>query len=97
MKVSPDRKDQDSVALLSNKGGFTVFSFGDDRIRFATPKCLVKYIRVDKWEDGYLEVVADYGNGDEEDYIDLRPILDNLYYDTDKFLAPIKRVEVSYA
>ena len=30
----------------------------------------------------------------EEEYIDLVPILKNLYFDADKFLSPIKGVEV---
>ena len=29
-------------------------------------------------------------------YIDIRQILDNLYYDTDSFLKGIKKVEVQY-
>lgn len=31
----------------------------------------------------------------EEEYIDLVPILENLYFDVDKFLNPIKGVEVA--
>lgn len=88
--------DVDTIAKLSSKDGFSAFSFGGDTIRFATPKCLVRYVSVRKWEDGYLEVGADYGKGEEEDYIDLRPILHNLYYDVDSFLKPIKKVEISY-
>ena len=38
----------------------------------------------------------DYGHGEVEDYIDIRQILDNLYYDTDSFLKNIKKVEVCY-
>lgn len=30
----------------------------------------------------------------EEEYIDLVPILENLYFDPDTFLAPIKEVRV---
>ena len=37
-----------------------------------------------------------YGHGEVEDYIDIRQILDNLYYDTDSFLKGIKKVEVRY-
>ena len=33
--------------------------------------------------------------GKEEEYIDLVPILENLYFDVDKFLNPIKGVEVA--
>ena len=85
-----------STATLSNDGGFSIFKFGGDTIRFATSPRLVRYIRVKRWEDGYLEVDADYGNGEVEDYIDIRHILDNLYYDTDDFLKGITKVEVCY-
>ena len=85
---------RNQIAELSCTNGFSMFVFGGDTIRFATPKNLRRYLGVKKWEDGYLEVEADYGNGSEEDYIDMRPILDNLYYDTDEFLKPIKKVEV---
>ena len=83
-------------AVLSSAGGFSTFRAGGDTIRFATSPRLVKYTGVLKWEDGYLEVGADYGHGEEEDYIDIRQILDNLYYDSDTFLKNIKKVEVRY-
>ena len=84
------------AAILSHRGGFSSFSFGGDVIRFATPQCLKRYICVKKWDDGYIEVDADYGHGAEEDYIDLIPILKNLYYDVKEFLRPIQKVEVKY-
>ena len=31
---------------------------------------------------------------EQEDYIDLLPILENLYIDADEFLNPIKEVEI---
>jgi len=83
-------------AVLSSAGGFSTFRAGGDTIRFATSPRLVKYTGVLRWEDGYLEVGADYGHGEEEDYIDIRQILDNLYYDSDTFLKNIKKVEVRY-
>ena len=83
-------------AILSSKGSFSTFKAGGDTIRFATSPRLVRYIRVKRWEDGYLEVGVDYGHGEEEDYIDVRQILDNLYYDTNAFLKNIKKVEVRY-
>ena len=86
----------DGAAVLSHCGGFSSFSFGGDVIRFATPSCLRRYVRVKKWEDGYIEVDADYGHGEEEDYIDLLPILNNLYYDAKEFLRPIRKIEVKY-
>ena len=42
--------------------------------------------------------MAKYKNLNErEEYIDLIPILQNLYYDVDEFLAPIKAVRIDYA
>ena len=84
------------LARLFSAGSYSVFSYGDDVIRFATSPRLVKYTRIKQWNDGYLEVGADYGKGEVEDYIDMRAILDNLYYDTDAFLSKIDKVEVAY-
>jgi len=52
---------------------------------------------VKEWDNGYLVVMAKYKHNDklEEEYIDLVPILQNLYLDVDKFLNPIKAVEVA--
>ena len=97
MLVRKMRKKTDSVARLSSKADYTIFSYGEKSIRFAAPYSLRRYLRVTKWHDGYLEVEADYGVGAEVDYIDLRPILRNLMIDPKKFLKPVKKVEVSYA
>jgi len=95
-RTSVERILPENVALLSSSGDFSTFSFGGDVIRFATSPRLRHYIRVKRWDKGYIEVDADYGHGVEEDYIDLIPILKNLYYDSDRFLMPIKKVEVRY-
>ena len=87
----------DSVARLSSKTDYTIFSYGGRSIRFAAPYSLRRYLRVKKWHDGYLEVEADYGDGVEEDYIDLQPILKNLYISPMRFLKPIREVNVKYA
>ena len=86
----------ETSAILSSVGSYSLFSAGGDTIRFATSPRLLRYTRIKRWEDGYLEVGADYGHGEVEDYIDIRQILDNLYYDTDSFLKGIKKVEVRY-
>ena len=84
------------TAILSSKADYTSFSFGGTTIRFLAPRSLVRYTSVKKWHEGYLEVGADYGHGEEEEYIDIRPILRNLLIDPKRFLAPIKKVEVQY-
>ena len=96
ISVLPKADDLSSSAVLSSSGCFSSFKAGGDTIRFATSPRLVRYTRVKRWDDGYLEVGVDYGHGEVEDYIDIRQILDNLYYDTDSFLKNIKKVEVRY-
>lgn len=84
-------------ATLSNADGFTAFSFGGYNIRFKAPYSLERYTDVVKWEDGYLVVKAKYRHNaePEEEYIDLKPILDGLYIDYDSFLKPIKSVRIT--
>lgn len=85
-------------AILTNDGEYTIFEFNNEKIRFATSKRLERYTKVIEWNHGYLVVMAKYSGLDEvEEYIDLVPILDNLYYDIDEFLKPIKEVKIGYA
>lgn len=86
-------------AILSNAEGYTAFSFGRYHIRFRTPYSLERYVDVVKWDDGYLVVLAKYRHNaePEEEYIDLKPILDGLYIDSAAFLKPIKSVRIAYA
>ena len=87
------------VATLSNEKNYTVFQFGNHVIRFIAPYSLERYTAVKEWDNGYLVVMAKYKHNEkpEEEYIDLVPILQNLYFDVDKFLNPIKSVEVANA
>ena len=63
-----------------------------------TSKDLDRYTEIKEWDNGYIVVVAKYkSKGEDEDYIDLLPILENLYMDADAFLKPIKGVEIRYA
>ena len=83
-------------AILSSEGKYTSFSYGGNTIRFLTSPRLLRYEKVLKWDNGYLEVIANYNGKEEEEYIDLVPILENLLMDAPAFLKPIERVEVSY-
>lgn len=85
-------------AILKSEGEYTIFMFDNQTIRFVTSPRLQKYTRVIEWDHGYLVVMAKYSGLDEiEEYIDLIPILQNLYYDVEKFLDPIKEVKIDYA
>lgn len=67
-------------------------------IRFATSAKLERYTRIVEWDKGYIVVMAKYENLNEvEEYIDLVPILRDLYYDVDTFLEPIKEVRIEDA
>lgn len=85
-------------AILSSNGNFTIFRFGKHTIRFRTSPRLERYTSVKEWDKGYLVVTAKYKTlpQDEEEYIDLVPILNNLYFDAKKELAPIQKVSIQY-
>jgi hypothetical protein len=90
-------KDNQSVAILSSYKDMTSFSFGNQTIRFRTPDKLIRYTAVKEWDKGYIVVMAEYdGIGEVEEYIDLIPILQNLYIDQATFLNPIKTVKIQY-
>lgn len=91
-----NKKRPDS-AFLSNEKDMTSFRYGNQNIRFRTSPRLECYTAVKEWDQGYLVVMAKYrGIGEIEDYIDLIPILQNLYIEPNKFLNPIKSVEINY-
>lgn len=84
-------------AILKNEGEYTIFEFNSQIIRFMTSSKLERYTKVIEWDYGYLVVMAKYKDLDEiEEYIDLVPILEKLYYDVDKFLQPIKGVRLNF-
>lgn len=91
------RNEKLSQAVLSNNGELTSFRYGDTNIRFRTPKRLKRYIEIKEWDNGYIVVTADYdGIGPIEEYIDLLPILKNLYINPESFLEHIKSVKIDY-
>ena len=85
------------IAYLSSAGKFTSFMFGPTRIRFRTSDKLIRYERVKEWDKGYIVVDTKYSTlGTVEEYIDLVPILEDLLLDPQRFLEPIKEVEIHY-
>lgn len=87
---------KENEAILSNEKNFTVFQYGRHRIRFRAPYSLERYTKVKQWDHGYLVVMAKYAHNEkeEEEYIDLIPILKRLYFNPDQFLEPIEKVRV---
>ena len=84
-----------NAAILSNKGDMTSFEFGNYNIRFRTPSRLKRYTDVKEWDNGYIVVMADYdGIGITEEYIDLVPILKNIYINPSVFLRHIQTVKI---
>ena len=84
-------------AYLSNDKDMTKFQYGEKIIRFRGPYSLERFISVKEWDNGYLVVMAKYQHNKEleEEYIDLIPILKNLYIDAAHFLKPIKEVRLA--
>ena len=94
-----DEKNVVGVAYLSNNDEYTTFSYDDQTIKFFTGTGLKRYVRVKEWKNELGYLVVDCENSDssvEEDYIDLVPILNNLYVDSASFLKNIKEVRISY-
>ncbi|MBQ9663133.1 MAG: hypothetical protein IJV40_08305 [Oscillospiraceae bacterium] len=87
------------TAYLTNDKDVIFFLFGNRTIRFKGPYSLNLITQVQEWDHGYLVVEAFYSHSEKpvEDYIDLVPILQDLYIDPDTFLKPIEKVEVRYA
>ena len=90
---------EQTTAYLSNNGEYTTFTFGSRTLTFLTSKSLERYTSVKEWNVGYLVAMAKYSTRptEEEEYIDLIPILENLYMNAEAFLNPIQQVEVRYA
>ena len=70
-------------AYLSNDKDMIKFQYGNKIIRFRGPYSLEYFTSIKEWDDGYLVVMAKYKHNQrlEEEYIDLVPILENLYID----------------
>ena len=84
-----------SLAVLTNAGRYSKFSYKGKTITFQTGKDLIKYLRVKNWEDGYL-VVDCLGKekGQYEDYIDMPYILENLYMNPKTYLSGMQGVTI---
>ena len=54
---------------------------------------------IKEWDHGYLVVMAKYSHNScaEEEYIDLIPILEDLYIDVENFINRIKEVRLQSA
>lgn len=85
-------------AYLSNDKDIIRFQYGETIIRFRGPYSLERFTAVKEWDNGYLVVMAKYQHNKEpeEEYIDLLPILKNLYIDAARFLKSIKEVKLAY-
>lgn len=87
----------ENCAVLKSCQNYTIFQFNGHTIRFMTSAKLERYTKIVEWDHGYIVVMAKYKGLDEvEEYIDLIPILEHLYYDADEFLKPIREVRIDY-
>ena len=89
---------KENCAVLSSYDKYTTFSFGGTTLTFRTCNNLDRYTKINLWDNGYLEVMAKYKHKKDEveEYIDLDPILKNLFMNRDSFLEPIKSVRIEY-
>ena len=87
-----------NTAVLSSYKDYTTFTFEDTTLTFRTCSGLERYTKIVTWDAGYIEVMAKYSHKEQEveEYIDLCPILDDLYMNRECFLEPIKEVRIEY-
>ena len=85
-------------AYLSNDKDMIKFQYKDSIIRFRGQHSLKYFADIKEWDNGYIVVMAKYRHNQkpEEEYIDLLPILKDLYIDASKFLEPIREVRLDY-
>lgn len=85
-------------AILSSENSYTIFKFENRTIRFKAAYSLEYYSSVKEWDHGYLVVMARYSHNaeDEEEYIDLIPILKDLYIEAESFVDQIGEVRIHY-
>ena len=85
-------------AYLSSSNGYTIFKYDEYVIRFIAPYSLERYVEIKEWDKGYIVVMTKYEHNsyEEEEYIDLVPILEHLYIDVEDFLKNIEKVSVLY-
>ena len=83
---------------IEQSGCNTVFSYGGHVIWFLNSPYLEYYTSIKEWDDRYMVTSAKYSTlpEEEEEYIDLLPNLENLYFDPQTFLKPIKDVKIQY-
>ena len=89
------------MAALKTEFFKNVFTIKDSAIHirsfFVSHELRKRYTDIKECDNGYLVVMADYeGIGNVEEYIDLLPILQNLYINPQDFLKPIKSVRIDY-
>ena len=91
--------EKNTTAYISNDGDVISFSFGEKIIRFRGPYSLVRFDKVKVWDNGYIVLDAYYNHSDKpiEEYIDLIPIIEDLYISPTEFLGGIESLEVRYA
>lgn len=86
-----------SRAILTNKNRYTMFTYKGITITFLHGKDLVRYKVVKEYSDGCLTVICEGKIKKEfEDYIDLKFLADNLYMDSDAYLAGLEGVDITY-
>ena len=82
-------------AILTNEKDYTIFKFKDYVLKFKAPKCLERYDKVTKWDNGFIVVMTKYSHSKEliEEYIDLSPVLNDLLISKEK-IKDIEEVRV---
>lgn len=81
------------TGYLYNTGRYVHIKIGNIHLRYLGPKSLVEFIKINLYDDGYIEVDTKFNRGGkieiEEDYIDVTDILQDFGYNTKEVLSRV--------
>lgn len=78
--------------FISNKGRTVFIDLADIHIRYCGPKSLIKFLKINKYEDDVVYVETEFSYGIEEDYIDIYDLFQE--YNYEKYISLISDVKI---
>lgn len=87
-----------SVAYIYNVGRQIHIQMENIHVQYIGSKSLSRFIEVNDYSDGCISVEAEFNIDDqlvqEEDYIDLRDVLSDYNYNSEKIIKSITKIEI---
>lgn len=81
-----------AVLYISNKGRTVFIDLTDIHIQYCGPKSLIKFLKINKYDDAVVYVETEFSYGIEEDYIDIYDLFQE--YNYEKYISLISNVKI---